>query len=273
MKTALEMERRIELISKEIERMIVKAEDDTSLNVNYRDGLIDAYRNVIELMSMKEKLHSEDIDMCDLLRGLPRETLLFSKMHGFVWLAEVDTANGIITCYTSPLDEGDTRSSIEQENTVSFFSNGKTGDEDFNVTKDRQLFLITELTDPSLHPYVDRHSKQQFHKKPIENGKKCVPNDVFTYRLSLTRGIDLDDVTVYIKPFPEPWEEGYDESKDMTLNERKDFVMEKYFTKKRIEELKWKLIEKIMSEENPFDIYCVDVDGGYNVTADQLVDL
>lgn len=100
--------------------------------------------------------------------------------------------------------------------------------------------------------------------------KKYVPNDVFKYRISLKSELDLDDVTVYTKPFPDPWDKDYDESKYMTLEEEEDLVQEKYFTKERIAELKQKLIEKIMAEEDPFYIYCVDVDGGYRVTEEQL---
>ena len=37
-----------------------------------------------------------------------------------------------------------------------------------------------------------------------------------------------------------------------------------------IDEMKKKLVDKIMAEENPFHISCVDVDGGYLVTEDQL---
>lgn len=100
--------------------------------------------------------------------------------------------------------------------------------------------------------------------------KKYVPNDVFKYRLSLKTEIDSQDITVYTKPFPSPWDKDYDESKALNLDEQEDLVQEKYFTKERIAELKQKLIEKIMAEENPFDIYCVDADGGYRVTEDQL---
>lgn len=100
--------------------------------------------------------------------------------------------------------------------------------------------------------------------------KKYVPNDVFKYRLSLKTEIDSQYITVYTKPFPNPWDKNYDESKALNLDEQEDLVQEKYFNKERIAELKQKLIEKIMAEENPFDIYCVDTDGGYNVTEDQL---
>lgn len=100
--------------------------------------------------------------------------------------------------------------------------------------------------------------------------KKYVDNDVFKYRVSLRCDLDLDDVTVYVKPFPQPWHKDYDPSKEISLEEKEDLVQEKYFTQEKIDELKKKLVDRIMSEKNPFDISCVDVDGGYNVTEEQL---
>jgi hypothetical protein len=104
----------------------------------------------------------------------------------------------------------------------------------------------------------------------MKNEKKYVPNDVFRFGVSLKSDIELDDVTVYTKPFPQPWDKDYDESKEMSLEEQTNLVQEKYFTKERITELKQKLIEKINSEENPFDISCVDTDGNYYVTEKEL---
>lgn len=104
----------------------------------------------------------------------------------------------------------------------------------------------------------------------MKNEKKYVPNDVFRFRMSLKSDIELEDVTVYTKPFPQPWDKDYDESEGMTLDEQTNLIKEKYFTKERIAELKQKLIEKINSEENPFDISCVDTDGGYYVTEKEL---
>ena len=62
----------------------------------------------------------------------------------------------------------------------------------------------------------------------------------------------------------------YDERTALSLEEKEVLVQEKYFTKEKIDELKQQLVEKIMSEENPFDISCVDVDGGYLVTEKEL---
>lgn len=49
--------------------------------------------------------------------------------------------------------------------------------------------------------------------------------------------------------------------------------MEKYFTQNKIDTLKDKLIKMIKESKNPFNIRCVDVDGGYNVTEDELFNL
>lgn len=102
--------------------------------------------------------------------------------------------------------------------------------------------------------------------------KQYVDNDVFRYSISLRYDVDwMPDVTVYVKPFPQPWHKDYDESKDtLSLEEKEDLVQEKYFTQERIDELKKKLVDKIMADENPFHISCVDVDGGYLVTEEQL---
>lgn len=101
--------------------------------------------------------------------------------------------------------------------------------------------------------------------------KQYVDNDVFRYSIDLKCNLLLDDVTVYVKPFPQPWDKDYDVSKDtLSLEEKEDLVQEKYFTKERIDELKKKLVDRIMAEENPFYISCVEVDGGYNVTEEEL---
>ena len=66
---------------------------------------------------------------------------MYSPLYGKLWLAEVDEKHEIITCYKYPLEEGCTRAILEQEDTVSFYSNGTTGLPDFSVSKDCMLFL------------------------------------------------------------------------------------------------------------------------------------
>ena len=97
-----------------------------------------------------------------------------------------------------------------------------------------------------------------------------VDNDVWKFRLYLKESVSLPEIIVYTKPFPNPWDKDYDERTALSLEEKEDLVQEKYFTKEKIDELKQQLVDKIMSEENPFDISCVDVDGGYLVTEKEL---
>ena len=94
--------------------------------------------------------------------------------------------------------------------------------------------------------------------------KKIVDNDVFKFRCALKWYLVDDDITVYTKPFP-------DEVKD--LDGQASLVMEKYFTKERVNELKQKFIQRIQECENPLDIVCVDWDGGDGVTEDMLFDV
>jgi len=94
---------------------------------------------------MRKKLEKQGeqngINLIETLKHCPRETELYSPLYGKLWLAEVDEENEIITCYKHCLDEGCTRAILEQEDTVSFYSDGTTGLPDFNVSKDCMLFL------------------------------------------------------------------------------------------------------------------------------------
>ena len=94
--------------------------------------------------------------------------------------------------------------------------------------------------------------------------KKFVDNDVFKFRCALKWYLVDDDITVYTKPFP-------DDVKDM--DKQTSLVMEKYFTKEKLDELKQLFIKRIQECENPLDIICVDHDGGYDVTEDMLLDI
>lgn len=101
--------------------------------------------------------------------------------------------------------------------------------------------------------------------------KKYVENDMFKFRCALRGYIAVLDVTVFTKPFDNDNDDymlsiiGHDENEKL--------VKKKYFTPERINELKLKLIQKIQECQNPFDIYCTDIDGGYKVTEDELFDL
>jgi len=109
-------------------------------------------------------------------------------------------------------------------------------------------------------------------QKEYDESQHYVPNDVFKFRLTLKRGLDDLEFSVYVKPFPEDIECD-DESLENQSYQQEKLVKEKYFTQKRIDELKLKFIQRIQECKNPFDIFCYDTDGGYNVTADQLFNL
>ena len=96
--------------------------------------------------------------------------------------------------------------------------------------------------------------------------KKYVPNEVYKFRCTLKYDLCNADETVYIKPLPEHLD-------NLSLDECEDLVMEKYFTQDKIDALKDKLIKMIKESKNPFNIHCIDVDGGYNVTEDELFNL
>ena len=105
--------------------------------------------------------------------------------------------------------------------------------------------------------------------------KKYVDNDVFKYRVSLKSDFIDEDITIYTKPFPDFPLGEYKSAEQVQkfYDDQEDLVQEKYFTQQKIDELKLKLIQKIQECKNPFYIACVDSDGGYNVTEDQLFNL
>lgn len=97
----------------------------------------------------------------------------------------------------------------------------------------------------------------------MEQEKKYVDNDVFVYQVHLKWDLRCFRIPVYTKPFP-PRPTHQEWVKD-------EHTVEKaYFTKERIEELKKEVIRQIEKSENPFNIECIDRDGGYEVTEDML---
>lgn len=105
---------------------------------------------------------------------------------------------------------------------------------------------------------------------------KYVDNDVWVYQISLKE--NSINKTIYTKPFVDYYELPIEESmKYLTpekyFDKQEEIVQEKYFTKERIEELKKIFIKRIQESENPFYINCVDTDGGWNVTEEELFSL
>ena len=103
--------------------------------------------------------------------------------------------------------------------------------------------------------------------------KQYVDNDVFRFRLQLKEEFIADEITIYTKPLPELDPIELQENLWEEYDKQDELVKDKYFTQKRIDEYKLKLIQKIQEYKNPFDISCTDRDGGYNVTEDQLFSL
>ena len=90
--------------------------------------------------------------------------------------------------------------------------------------------------------------------------KKQVPNEGFTYDLYLKPDFLDSRKTVYTKPF----------ETDKSLGYRWGKVVDRYFTKERIEELKQALIQKIKDCDNPFIIAFADHNRDCNVSEEEL---
>lgn len=98
------------------------------------------------------------------------------------------------------------------------------------------------------------------------DGNEYVHNEVFKYQLTFSF---RKEVNVYTKPFVYP--------EDLSMHDAlafdegiEDYVRGKYFTKEVIEKLKEELISYIKQKDNPFNIECIDSDGDYAVTEEQL---
>ena len=133
----------------------------------YREGKQEILDKYAELEKQGEQ---KEINLIEILKHYPRETELYSPLYGKLWLAKVDEKNEIITCYKYPLNKGCTRAILEQEETVSFYSNGTTGLPDFNISKDCMLFLYD----------IEKQGKQKPTDKveaKFKVGDWCIDNE------------------------------------------------------------------------------------------------
>ena len=153
----------------------------------YWRGYNEGKQYVLDKYAELEKQgEQKEINLVEILKYYPKETKLYSPLYGKLWLAEVDEKNGIITCYKHHLEEGCTRAVLEQEDTVSFYSNGTTGLPDFNVSKDCMLFLydiekqgeqkasyttIVKTGDGGINAFVIRELSVNGEQKPIDKIK------------------------------------------------------------------------------------------------------
>ena len=89
-----------------------------------------------------------------------------------------------------------------------------------------------------------------------------IDNDVYKYRLYPK--VEYLEVSVYTRPDVIPH-----------ALDKEEVVKKKYFTEQRLEDLKADLIRKIsdMPAKELFDISCADLDGGYNITEEQIFEI
>lgn len=98
---------------------------------------------------------------------------------------------------------------------------------------------------------------------------------VFKYDISLKNDFDSSIRCIYTNiDFCEKYKEKnsseIDESNNMRFVE--DEIEKIYFTKEEIDKLKYEFCKRIMSDPNPFLIYCKDWDGGYEVDESELLE-
>lgn len=141
---------------------------------------------------LEKQGEQKELNLVEILKHYPRETELYSPLYGKLWLAEVDEENEIITCYKYPLNKGCTRAILEQEDTVSFYSDGTIGLPDFSVSKDCMLFLygIEKQSEQNpannIEPIFNVGDKIQYLKgcgtimtiEKIENGEYIFSNNM-----------------------------------------------------------------------------------------------
>ena len=136
---------------------------------------------------LEKKGEQKEINLVEILKHYPKETELYSPLYGSLWLAEVDEKNEIITCYKHHLEEGCTRAVLEQEDTVSFYSNGTTGLPDFNVSKDCMLFLYDVTKQGEQKPFdyenvniqqkdfAPKSAMEAIKEENVDNANKAEP--------------------------------------------------------------------------------------------------
>ncbi len=120
--------------------------------------------------------------------------------------------------------------------------------------------------------YMNRPLIVEKKKEEKEYVDKYVDNEVFKFSCTLKWELSDYDEYVYTRPFPDILMHDDEAAFDKHCEEEM-LVESKYFTKQKIEELKAMFIKRIQESENPFNICCVDRDGNYNVTEDELFDI
>lgn len=93
---------------------------------------------------------------------------------------------------------------------------------------------------------------------------------VFKYYVSLSYNLRSMDVPIYTNI---DFMKKYDgELCETAMPKCEQDIKNLVFTKEKIEKLKKEFCKRIMESENPFDISCVDWDGGYLVEESELLE-
>ena len=153
------------------------------------------------------------------------------------------------------------------------------------LVKELELFPLGDSdVDYGFHP----NSKEKLHLKHKKSGtndgeikmerKTC--DHIFKFRIHLDDEISTSErliktnVDFFEKAEKKIDQEGLtiDEYGYKKLDMAEDMVDELVFTKEEIQKLKEELCKRIMESENPFNICCVDLDGGYYYEDGELLE-
>ena len=182
-------------IEKQYEATYQIRKDIATFIFNYRGDIKDRAKWMdylgIKVCHVEKQGEQKELNLVEILKHYPKETELYSPLYGKLWLAEVDEENEIITCYKYPLSKGCTRAILEQEDTVSFYSNGTTGLPDFNISKNCMLFLydiekqgeqksIDNLTPQEAMDIAVEKCFEQSKQKPAANVEPIKVGDIIT---------------------------------------------------------------------------------------------
>ena len=119
---------------------------------------------------------NENIDLTKILKDCPKETELYSPMYGKVYFNNIYCFDegGVIHCYKTKLDEGCTRATNSQStDIVAFYSNGTTGNPNFNITPECMLFPSEVQRDWSKFS-APWYKKEKFDPKTLKSFDKVI---------------------------------------------------------------------------------------------------
>ena len=113
---------------------------------------------------------NENINLCEILKDCPQETVLYSPMYGNVYFSHIagDGDDGIVCVYKNKFSKGCTRYIYSQDrDIVAFYSNGTTGNFDFNITDECMLYPSKNQRDWSKFT-APWYKKERFDPKTLK---------------------------------------------------------------------------------------------------------